>query len=499
MKFIRTLLGGGQAQKAALQARVAAADPHADPAEAIEARRALLAVTPDDAGTWVTLAECLRRDGQREESMAAYERALAAGAPATSVLLQIGAIQTELEDFAQAEQTFQRLVRLDASQADAWCMLGIVTKQQRRFADAVAHLERALILKPEFSEAFFNLGLAQFELGQLAQASASFMRCTELRRGKPWSGDHARLLQQPPVLVFEGMDMGVNEVKLRHDCEQLEYLLQQGLLPPLYAQVLEDYRALLGEVQGEVDENTLVPFDAQRHALVARTYKRPVHVADVPPGAAGIINPELDFENIQARYLARQPNVLAIDNLLTPQALDAMRRFCRQSTIWNNIKGGYLGAYFYDGFCSELLLRLAWELRQKMPLVIKDHGLQMMWGFKCDSKLRGLAVHADAAAVNVNFWITEDEANLQPEGGGLRVWEHDAPKDWDFAKFNKEPQRIEDYLQAQGSVPTRHPYRANRALVFDSDLFHASDQPQFREGYLNRRINVTLLYGERGA
>jgi hypothetical protein len=43
----------------------------------------------------------------------------------------------------------------------------------------------------------------------------------------------------------------------------------------------------------------------------------------------------------------------------------------------------------------------------------------------------------------------------------------------------------------------RVPYRANRAVIFDSDLFHATDRPLFREGYLNRRVNVTLLYGGR--
>jgi hypothetical protein len=129
--------------------------------------------------------------------------------------------------------------------------------------------------------------------------------------------------------------------------------------------------------------------------------------------------------------------------------------------------------------------------------VIKDHTLNMMWGYKCDATLPGLAVHADAAAVNVNFWITEDEANLDPEGGGLRVYEHDAPGDWDFRMFNKEAGRIQDYLESIGSVPTRYPYRANRALIFDSDLFHATDDPHFRPGYLNRRINITLLYGNR--
>jgi Family of unknown function (DUF6445) len=42
-------------------------------------------------------------------------------------------------------------------------------------------------------------------------------------------------------------------------------------------------------------------------------------------------------------------------------------------------------------------------------------------------------------------------------------------------------------------------YRANRAVIFDSDLFHETDRIAFKEGYLNRRINITMLYGKREA
>ena len=448
------------------------------------------------ADHWIAQAERLRREGQLQEAAAAYEKALARGAARAKVLLQLGAIQHELEHFPAAERSFAALVDLEPANADAWCMLGVTAKEQHRFDDAARHLAKALELNPDFSEALFNLGLAQFEQGRLQDASRSFTRCVELRRGTPWKGDRAALLQYEPTPTLEPMDLGVNEVKLRHDCEQLEYLLQGKQLPQDFARVLEDYCSLLAEVRGQVDENSLMGFDPARHPLVQRTYKRPVHIADIPaPGQ--IINPDLDFEDIQDRYLAAQPNALAIDSLLTPEALAAVRRFCRESTIWNNIKPGYLGAYFYDGFCSELLLRLAWDLRAHMPRVIRDHPLNMMWGFKCDASLPGLAVHADAAAVNVNFWITEDDANLDPAGGGLQVYEHVAPPDWDFRRFNHDPGVIKDYLASVGSTPTRYPYRANRALVFDSDLFHATDSPRFREGYLNRRINITLLYGNR--
>jgi hypothetical protein len=292
-------------------------------------------------------------------------------------------------------------------------------------------------------------------------------------------------------------EMATNHTKLRHDAEQLQYLLAQGRLPAAFQPVLDDYRALFGALPRETGASRKVPFDEHRHALVARTYKRPLHVDPGEAFSGPVINPSLDVRDIERRYAEAQPNVVAVDGLVTPEALAALRRFCRESTIWNDIKVGYLGAYFFDGFCCELLLRLAQELRERLPGIIRGQPLHMMWGYKCDASLTALGTHADSAAVNVNFWLTEDEANLDADSGGLLVHTVDAPPDWGFLKYNPEPEVLERHLAALGSTPLRFAYRANRAVIFDSDLFHASDRPRFREGYLNRRINITLLYGSR--
>ena len=41
------------------------------------------------------------------------------------------------------------------------------------------------------------------------------------------------------------------------------------------------------------------------------------------------------------------------------------------------------------------------------------------------------------------------------------------------------------------------PYNENRAVIFNSNLFHETDNYEFKEGYENRRINVTMLFGKR--
>ena len=465
----------------------------------VEARRALVKLNPRAPDARLALAKALHKAGEEREAIAAYHEALERGAPAGGVHLQLGVLHMTLAEYPRAEEHLKKVLATEPGHADALCMLGIVMNDLGRFDEAVEFFERALERQPAFSEADFNLGLARFELSDFQGASRSFTRCVELKRGKPWGQDRAAPLRHDPEPRFEPKDMAVNGTKLRHDCEQLEHLLQLGKLPPVYREVLDDYRSLLEEVRGRVDVSSVIPFDAAKHRLVARTYKRPVYISEEQPPAGGLINPDLDSRGIEDRYLAEKPNIAIVDDLLTAEALQALRRFCRESTIWNNINAGYLGAYFFDGFCSELLLRLAWELRERLPRVVRGLPLQMMWGYKCESSLPGLGVHADAAAVNVNLWITEDEANLDPEHGGLLVYTHDAPRDWGFAKFNKDSATILEFLKSVGSVPVCVPYRANRAVIFDSDLFHASDRPRFREGYLDRRVNVTFLYGLRSS
>lgn len=194
-----------------------------------------------------------------------------------------------------------------------------------------------------------------------------------------------------------------------------------------------------------------------------------------------------------------RPKVVVVDDLLSPRALHRLRQLCWGSTIWRaDYHDGYVGTMMETGFAQPLTLQIATELAAAFPRIFGAHPLLQAWAFKYDSALRGIGVHADFAAVNVNLWIAPDEANLDPAGGGLVIWDQPAPPDWDFAKYNRDIGAIRDFLARSKAIPMRVPHRANRAVIFDSDLFHETDRIDFKEGYLNRRINVTFLYGRRG-
>jgi hypothetical protein len=186
--------------------------------------------------------------------------------------------------------------------------------------------------------------------------------------------------------------------------------------------------------------------------------------------------------------------------LLNEEALNSLRRFCWEATIWKkDYENGYSGAFLGDGFASPLLFQIAEELRLRFPRIFRHHRLTQAWAFKHDSTRRGLNIHADAAAVNVNFWITPDEANLNPDTGGLVVYDKEAPREWNFKEYNSDRNKpkILAWLNEVGAQAIRIPYRANRAVVFNSDLFHETDEISFKDDYRSRRINITLLYGYR--
>ena len=62
----------------------------------------------------------------------------------------------------------------------------------------------------------------------------------------------------------------------------------------------------------------------------------------------------------------------------------------------------------------------------------------------------------------------------------------------------KDESAIRSALLENGAQTVAVPYRQNRCVMFNSDLYHETAPLDFREGYENRRINVTMLYGKRG-
>ena len=125
-----------------------------------------------------------------------------------------------------------------------------------------------------------------------------------------------------------------------------------------------------------------------------------------------------------------------------------------------------------------------------------------MWGYKHENARNpeGITVHADDAAVNVNFWLTPDSANLSPGSGGLRIYTQLANETLSFEEINGQPPgEMREKLMRAGAKTIDVPYKQNRMVMFDSSLYHETQPFQFSsERYDEKRINFTLLFGVRG-
>jgi len=104
-------------------------------------------------------------------------------------------------------------------------------------------------------------------------------------------------------------------------------------------------------------------------------------------------------------------------------------------------------------------------------------------------------LHADDATMSLNFWMTPEAASRDPSRGGLALWRAAPPAGWKIADYDGDAGRIAAFVADRAADRVVVPYRENRAVLFDSRLFHASDAPDFAPGYEDRRINITLLYG----
>ena len=340
--------------------------------------------------------------------------------------------------------------------------------------------------------------LARRELSWLADMASQALRCHDLEIAGTFAALLADLRWKPPSPVLADAALSVSKVD--HDAQQFRYLQDIGVLGSNFDQVVDDYSRLAAALRADGIKGR-IPLDDICRRRIGHVYGRMVHKRHTPRVRQALSNC-WSRDEVEARYLGTPPGLVVIDNFLTRQALDELHAFCLQSTVWtgNRYAYGRVGAFFHDGFNCPLLLQIAEEIRGAFPRVIGiKYPLRQLWAFKNDSHLPADAnTHADFAAVNVNFWITPTEANADKNTGGLVVYGTDAPPDWDFDMYNSSPDLIRLHLASVGAQRITIPYKANRAIVFNSDLFHGTDALDFHPGYANRRVNVTLLYGERG-
>jgi tetratricopeptide (TPR) repeat protein len=414
------------------------------PAEAESTYRAALALAPADPAVTHNLGVAIAAQGRHREAAGCFEEALRADPGFVSAHYNRAVALMRLGDTKEAIKAFDRAGKLD----------------------------------PQHYEAHRALGFLRLAQGERGRALDHLARTYELRRGD----DRTAIARKSLTAATRH--------KLEHDAEQFLYISQRTRERPRFELLARSYHAIAEQLSHEV-----TALSGAQLEVLGNEYNTPIHLRAAPEVAGSAVSERPDRDALATEFGAQ--GAVVVDDLLTPQALDSLRRFLLESTIWHDFShiDGFVASYLEDGLACPLLLQIADDLRHAFPEILGAHSLSQAWAFKGLQPQAAVDVHADDAAVSVNFWVTPTEANLEPEHGGLVVCRAAPSDDWQIKDYDADQASIVTFLEQNAGDSLLVPYRQNRAVVFCSRLFHHSDRPKFASGYGNHRINLTLLYG----
>lgn len=422
----------------------------------------------------------LVQDGRSAEAERAYRAALAIAPGDPAVTHNLGVTIAAQGRHREAIGCFEAALRADPTYVSAHYNRAVALLRLDDTQEAIKAFSRAAQLEPQHYEAHRVLGFLWLAQGERGRALDHFACTYELRRGD----DRTTIAQNSLTTA--------TRQKLEHDAEQFLYLSRHTRERLRFELLARSYRAVAEQLA-----NAAAPLsDAQLDAL-GEDYNAAIHLREAPEVAGGAVNKRADQAALAAQFDVQ--GAIFVDDLLTPPALASLRRFLLESTIWHDFSHieGFVASYLEDGLACPLVLQIADELRHAFSEILGPHALSQAWAFKGLRPQAAVDVHADDAAISVNFWVTPTEANLKPGSGGLVVCLAPPPSDWEIKDYDADQGRIVTFLEQNASRRLIVPYARNRAALFRSRLFHYSDRPEFASEYENRRINLTLLYGGR--
>lgn len=457
-------------------------------AEAATSLERSLELRPSQADVLLSLGLTLRRLGRHEESLASFE--LAIRLEPGNALLRVAHASTLqiLKRTEAALESVEKALAIDPALDTAWYCRGTLFQDLNRIDEALACHDKAIALNPDYVDAWSaRTGLRMSRPGSEEQALSESITSLKVFL----AGEFGSETQAGSESMWRE---GIACFRLKHDVEQARYLIAQGYTVDGMESFIDTGRRLLDRPR--LGPSELIRVSPADVAAMLPYWKTPL-LFSMPERLPSCINPQLDWTEIEDAYLAGTPEIVHIDNFLSAEALTAFRQYSLVSKVWlTEYPNKYLGAFANRGFISRLHLQLAVELKQAMPRVLQDYRLTHLWGFKYDTTLgKGINVHADFAQVNLNFWITPDQFNLNPDAGGLKVYDVPSPPDWPFSDFNENKNKIYDFLEKHETKSVVVPHRCNRAVLFNSALFHETDNIHFRDEYEGRRVNITYLFG----
>ncbi|MEC9205794.1 MAG: tetratricopeptide repeat protein [Pseudomonadota bacterium] len=381
-------------------------------------------------------------------------------------------------------ETFDLLRRI----AEVYNLEYLKTKNENLLLDAEKYGKKAMDTNPQAEGPYHTLAMTYLWLGKIQESLKFFkeynsiLQSTQKEFGIKHGDCIRNRLADPASLI----------ALIKHEFEQLTFIDNDsdGIRNTKFS---KEYYEFLKNNYKKIEEGSFQPTsinEEEKKLLLKQLYNKPPKSK-----LESYVNKNNNILELEKKYVNSIPEVVVIDNFLSEEALLELQKFCYSSNIFKlPYSNGYLGAFLAKGMANEFMLELSEEIRKTYKKIFTNTKLAQAWIFKYDNKCKGINLHADDAEVNLNLWISQESANLNPETGGLIIWDKFPNKNATFYDFNINTASVAKQLEEKKIGSTKVPYRENRAVIFNSMLYHATDDYKFRDDYKDRRLNITFLY-----
>ncbi len=139
---------------------------------------------------------------------------------------------------------------------------------------------------------------------------------------------------------------------------------------------------------------------------------------------ADIVSPlrERDWGEVERSFHQTSPfNYAVLDDFFTESAFNSLRNGLLAHWGWSCLSWEAHEIYIRN-FENAVLQGVIDGLRQSLPAVLDKHDCVTTLAFLYIQNT-GLYPHSDLASVSVNTWMTPDEFNLEPETGGMVLYD----------------------------------------------------------------------------
>jgi tetratricopeptide (TPR) repeat protein len=238
---------------------------------ALDAADRALALAPELTTATILKAQVLVRMDRNADATRVLQEAVARKPADTDLLFAYGRMLLDVDDLEGAKQQFAKVVKIDSEYAGGLYSLALLELETKQYKAGKKHLKQLLKQSPDDQNAYYYLGFAEYEEGNITDALDWYLKVDS---GDYWSqallraatimvedGDVARMQEHMRVLRQKNPDQAVNfyiiegQVLTDAGLHDKAYALYSDALS--YSPDNEDLlysRALAAEKLGRIDE-----------------------------------------------------------------------------------------------------------------------------------------------------------------------------------------------------------------------------------------------------